>query len=193
MKIFSMKDSDAARVASLHIKALPGTVSSKIGHFYLTRIYSVVVKNKKNNTAFIAKEKEQIVGVVVATSDLKLFSEQFRKELSLKDYGLIALSVFTFKITPFEILNRIVFENLLIKNYKKSYASITILFVNKNFRKNGIGSALVKKILNLYSKKVKNIYVDTLLVNKKAINFYQTLGFKEQKKIKDSMLLQYKS
>lgn len=192
MKIVPLKETDIDQIASLHIKALPKTVSSKIGLFYLKCIYSAVFKNKKNNVAFIAKEKGEIFGVIVASGDLKLFAGQFKKELSLKDLALIAVAIITFKVTPIEILNKFLFENLLIKNYKKSYETITVLFVKKNMRRKGIGSALVKKIINLYKSKVSNIYVDTLLVNKEAIKFYQALGFKTQTEIKDSVLLLYK-
>lgn len=192
MKIAPIRETDISSLASLHIKALPETVSSKIGLFYLKRVYWTVVKNKKNNLAFVASEKGKIVGAVAATIDLKLFGDQFKKGLSLKDFTLIAAAIITFKVTPFEILNRFLFENQLLQNYKKSYVTITVLFVNKKFRGKGIGSALVKKIINQYRRKVSNIYVDTLLKNKKAIDFYRSLDFKTQKEIKDSVLLQYK-
>lgn len=192
MKIAQIRETDINSLASLHVKSLPKTVSSKIGLFYLKRVYWTVVKNKKNNLAFVVSEKGKIVGAVAATTDLKLFGDQFKKGLSLKDFTLIAAAIITFKVTPFEILNRFLFENQLLQNYKKSYVTITVLFVNKKFRGKGIGSALVKKIINQYERKVSNIYVDTLLKNKRAIDFYRSLGFKTQKEIKDSVLLQYK-
>lgn len=192
MKIAHIKETDINSLASLHVNALPETVSSKIGLFYLKRVYWTVVKNKKNNLAFVASGKGKIVGAVAATTDLKLFGDQFKKGLSLKDFTLIAAAIITFKVTPFEILNRFLFENQLPQNYKKSYVTITVLFVNKKFRGKGIGSALVKKVIKHYKGKVTNIYVDTLLKNKKAIDFYRSLGFRTQKEIKDSVLLQYK-
>lgn len=192
MKIAKIRETDINSIAPIHIKALPETVSSKIGVFYLKRVYWTIINNKKNNLAFVASEKGEIIGAVVATTDLKLFGDQFKKGLSFKDFTLIAAAIITFKVTPFEILKRFLFENQLIRNYKKSYVTITVLFVNKNMRGKGIGSALVKKVIKHYKGKVTNIYVDTLLKNKKAINLYQSLGFKTQKEIKDSMLLLYK-
>ena len=181
MKIWPIKEGDEKELSTLHVEALPNTVSSKIGCHYLESLYRSIAKNKKNNCAFIAIENSKIVGVITATTNLELFQSQAKKDLSIKNYLLTLLSIITLKVSFLEILKRIQFENKLIKSYKKSYATIIILFVNKDQRRKGIASNLIKKILNFYSNKSENIYVDTFLKNKGAI--------KQHKIIQDSALL----
>jgi len=81
----------------------------------------------------------------------------------------------------------------LIKSYKKNYVSILILFTTEKFRRRGIGSRLIKRVLKQTNKKVKYFYVDTLSTNKTALNLYKTLGFKIKKRIADSILLVYEN
>lgn len=189
MKIRSINVGDAKELSVLHVRALPDTVSSKVGSHYLKSIYRSIAKNKKNNCSFVAIENRKIVGVIAATKNLKLFQAHAKKDLSPKNYLLILLSMITCRVSPLEILRRIQFENKLVKVYEKSYATITILFVNKEQRKKGVGSELIKKVLDFYRNEVDQIYVDTLLKNKGAIRLYETQGFKVHKIIKDSIIL----
>jgi len=58
------------------------------------------------------------------------------------------------------------------------YGTIDELFVKKEFRGKGIGSALLKKaIKKLQNFKVKIILVDTEKENKEAIKLYKNVGF----------------
>ena len=189
MKILTLRKYDIEKTVSLHIKALPETTSSKIGESYLRQIYRTIYKNKKNNSSLVALKNGSIVGVITATSDLKLLGDQFKGALTLKDYFSIIKSLTTNKITLKELFQKYIFEKELIKNYKKKYLAITVLFVNKDSRKKGIGKKLVLALIRNYEKTGENIYVDTLSINVNAIGFYKSLGFKTIKKIKDSTLL----
>lgn len=191
MKIEAIKREHCQKLATLHLKALPDTISSKIGHFYLENIYRAITKDKKNNCAFVALDKREIIGAIAATSNLKLFQSEVLKEFSVKRYLLLLISVLTLKASTLEIFKRIRFEKKLIRNYEKRYATITTLFVNGNFRRRGVGTKLIREILKFYRNRVDNIYVDTLMENESAIKLYESLGFKPQKTIDDSILLTF--
>jgi len=63
------------------------------------------------------------------------------------------------------------------------YGTIDELFVKKEFRGKGIGTALLKKVIQkLENLKVKIIVVDTDKDNKEAIRLYKKVGFKLGKK-----------
>lgn len=188
MKIRPIKEGDAKGLSALHVKALPHTVSSQIGAYYLESIYRSVAKNKKNNCAFVAIESGRIIGAISATTNLKLFQSHVKRDLSIKNYLMILLAIITLRVSLLEILKRVQFENKLVENYMNNYATITILFVSKAQRRKGIGSKLTKKILKFYSKR-DHIYVDTLLENKEAIRLYESLGFKLDMIIRDSAVL----
>lgn len=189
MKISQIKKSDVSKLSLLHIQSLPNTVSSKIGAFYLERIYKVVAQNTKTHFGLKAIENGKIVGAVCSTTNLKRFEEDVKKQLSLKDYLKILLAIISFRITIIDLIRRISFEKSLAGSYNKNYCSIVIFFVNQDFRRKGIGLLLIKEILSFYKGKVDNIYVDTLLSNKTAIKFYRAFGFKEVKNIENSVLL----
>ncbi len=62
------------------------------------------------------------------------------------------------------------------------YAYIRDVYVNENFRKQGVGQAMIKFILN--HPKLKDVY-QWLLITKDAHNVYSTAGFKPLKTRKD--------
>jgi len=193
MIIRPIKLEDTAKLSVFHRESLPDTISSKMGKNYLEAIYRSIVKNRGNNLAYLMEEKGQITGAICSTYDLGLFQTQVIKELKFTDYIQILVAIASFKATLINILKRMFFEKTLIKSYKKNYVSILILFTTEKFRRRGIGSRLIKRVLKQTNKKVKYFYVDTLSTNKTALNLYKTLGFKIKKRIADSILLVYEN
>lgn len=187
MKIRRIKESDIKRVASLHMECLPNTVSSKLGQFYLEKIYKVFAKYK-NNSAFVIVNKNIIIGSVGLTSDLNKFQMQIKQELTLKDYFLITKSITMFRVTFIELIQRILFEHELIKKYTIPYKSIVTLFIEKHYRRQKIATKLLKFIIKNNKNLNARFYVDTLVNNNTAIKFYKKFGFFPIAKIKDSIL-----
>jgi ribosomal protein S18 acetylase RimI-like enzyme len=60
----------------------------------------------------------------------------------------------------------------------KGHAEIESLFVAEKFRKQGIGSALVKKVLEWFEhEKAKSMMVNVAIGNEHAFEFYRQWGF----------------
>jgi len=187
MKIKQIGKNDIIKVALLHKKALPQTVSSRLGEFYLRSIYEAAI-NDKNTKAFIAMDKGAIAGAVVATTNLSSFQSQVKSQLFARGYFDILIALLKRVSLIADLAKRISFERKLLREYNGKYATFVILFTVKQFREKGIGTKLVKEVLKQYKNNTKNIYVDTLVENKPAKNLYESLGFKTLKKIDDSCL-----
>lgn len=66
----------------------------------------------------------------------------------------------------------------------KDSLRILMLAVDENYRKRGVGSRLLKKIILNFSD-VRRIYLETRTDNIEAIEFYKKNGFKIVEKVKD--------
>ena len=188
LRIKKIKKGDIKEVANLHLKCLPNTVSSKLGQFYLEKVYKIFCQYK-NNSAFVALDKNRIVGAIGLTSDLNQFQRQIKRELTVNDYFLIAKSILTKRTPITDLVQRLLFERELVKNYKSPYKTIVTLFTDKNYRRHGVATQLLKFALIDDEEKNKTIYVDTLSENDAAIKLYKKFGFSPVVKIKDSILL----
>ncbi|MFA5986039.1 MAG: GNAT family N-acetyltransferase [Parcubacteria group bacterium] len=60
---------------------------------------------------------------------------------------------------------------------------IRYLIINKKFRRQGVGTALLQKIFE-QMKSGESIFVDTGVSDKDAINFYEKCGFKNRGMVK---------
>lgn len=68
---------------------------------------------------------------------------------------------------------------------RRKISRINSLAVDKKWRKRGIGRTLANHLIDEFKRKrVKEIFLHVRTWNKKALNFYQNLGFKIIKTIK---------
>lgn len=188
MIIRKIKKGDIKEVASLHLKCLKNTVSSKLGQFYLEKIYKVFYLDK-NNSAFVAAEKHRIIGAIGITSDLNRFQSQVKGELTIFDYLKISKSILTKRVAISDLIQRVLSERELTKTYKAPYKTIVTLFTDENYRRHGVATQLLKFALIDSEHFSATIYVDTLAENDDAIKLYKRFGFSPVAKIKNSILL----
>jgi ribosomal protein S18 acetylase RimI-like enzyme len=82
----------------------------------------------------------------------------------------------------FAIENNKIIGNLigtLLENVYEKSGYLDDLFVKKEYRKKRYGKKLIAAFINLIkNKKVKKIRLGVRIINKKAIKFYNNLGFK---------------
>ena len=70
------------------------------------------------------------------------------------------------------------FAGFGIMQYYEKRANLNLLAVDRKFRGNGIGSALVSQLQNIALKNdIDNIYVQVREKNKRGIRFYEKLGY----------------
>ncbi|MEK6875687.1 MAG: GNAT family N-acetyltransferase [Nanoarchaeota archaeon] len=116
-------------------------------------------------TQFPKRSKESIIKEMNKARKERIFG--FKKDIKSKDnYWVVA-----------EINNKIIgFANAEIK---KNEGMLRMLYIDKIFRKKGIGKKLTKiRIKWLRRKKVKSISAGILIKNKASINNLKNFGFK---------------
>ena len=192
MKLRNIKTADIRFIARLHKKTI-NSPSSKIGIGYLTKIYQTLLKAPELHLCILAYDNDTIIGAITATKDLRKTNKLIKNFFYLGMIFSVIKAVLLGKVSIVELLNRIRFEQIVTNKFPQPYVTILTLFVAKSFQRKGIGRRLVREIiLRLKNEKIKNVHVDTLTTNKKAIAFYQSIGFKRIEKIADSYVLEYK-
>jgi len=104
----------------------------------------------------------------------KLLKQQYTEWLADKNSIVLVAEVGT-KVTGFLVAT---------VNYRTDYSpnttgNISAVYVEKKFRRRGIGSELVKEACRFFAaKKAKHIYIRYVLGNTEAERFWENLGFK---------------
>jgi PhnO protein len=79
-----------------------------------------------------------------------------------------------------ELIGFISFRARYVVRYKKPIGEVEELFVSENYRKQGIGGKLIKKIEQVAKKfKCQRIYIESRFSRKTAHKFYVNLGYKK--------------
>ena len=180
MKIEKIKLENLEEIVKLHQKYLPYT-SSKIGQGYLKSLYKSLVSNQQHHLCLVALEDNHIIGSISGTYDLKKTQGIIKRDLSFSTYLVILKAILTLKVTPYELFQKISFENTLTGKFSKPYSTILTFFVVQDHRRKGVGKKLLNKYIQSSRKNLGHIYVDTLISNKSAQKFYKSNGFKVEK------------
>lgn len=190
MKIESIKTSDIKTLAYLHKKNLVSP-SSKIGQKYLEKLYSLVLSDPKIHICLLANYKDEVIGTIIVTKDLEKTNKILRNLISSPALFYILKAVILGKVTVAELIRRFWFERIILRRFSRPYASILTLFVTRNHQRRGVGSLLVQNMIReLKRDRINRVHVDTLKSNKKALLFYQSLGFSIKDTISDSVVLE---
>lgn len=182
---------DLPIISLLHERNLesPG---SKIGIVYLTALYRSISSNPDLHTLLVAKVKNQIIGAICITKDLKRTNRLLKKNLRIKLIFAIFHALLSGKLPVSDLLNRILFERKALSQFKSPYPTVVSLFVARKFQKRGVGRLLVGEVIKRCKiDGSKLLYVDTYLSNKKARKFYKAVGFQEVVRIIDSVVMKY--
>lgn len=189
MTIRPMKSEDIHEVSRMHELTLPCTTSSKIGSAYLKTLYKILIANKNHHYSIVAVENQKIVGALSATLDLRKTNKKVSPLRKPRLIFEIFLSLVGGKITPKDLIKRLIFERNLLKNNVSSYPTILTLFVVLGNQKKGVGRKLIGHCLNNFKNRgVKFLFVDTLLSNTAAQEFYTKMGFTKYATIDDSVV-----
>lgn len=193
MKIRLMTNTDLKQIINLHIKTLPCTMSSKIGEKYLNVLYRKILSDKKTHISLVAYEKNQILGALTLTKNIKITQKILNPIHSYSLICLVITSLVKRKISLREIFDKLYFESKIISKFKSPYASILTLFVKPASQKQGVGKSLVQRVTGiLKTEGVGKIFVDTLVTNSVGISFYKKMGFGIRIRLNDSFVLSRK-
>jgi ribosomal protein S18 acetylase RimI-like enzyme len=122
----------------------------------------------------LTKEMHKFLGRMVG----KEFSDKELKDEEIKVSELKGVLVAE-DLTKKKVVGYISFSQKTEEN--EWYGKHLYLYefgVTKEYRGKGIGEKLMNKVIQVCKKKNLNIKVDTLIKNKKTIEFYRKIGFK---------------
>lgn len=185
--ILRAKFSDLNAISKLHCRVLEGTLNSKIGRDYVSRLYQKIIEDGESD-AWISKKGNEVVGFLSATGNVRRLNNQ------ILNSTVLFTKVLSYLIRhPLDIIDsfrRIMFSKYLKENYAGKRAWVLTLGVNTMYRKKGIGRKLIKQAIDRYTKLGANeLFVDTDSGNQTATLFYQALGFQTIEKVFGNVIL----
>ncbi|MFH1457245.1 MAG: GNAT family N-acetyltransferase [Patescibacteria group bacterium] len=188
--IIPLTENKIQEVVALHQKVLGHTLNSRIGSWFLKKLYMQTIKAENNGFGFIYMENNKVLGFISFCIDQEKLSNKIKQSISFKN----KLKLFSFLIFHPNLINKFIknifFGNFIKNNFKKPYTIILTIGVHSNTRGKGIGKKLINKCQEvLKNKNINTIYVDTEITNKIAIKFYQKIGFQIIKKKFNNVIL----
>jgi ribosomal protein S18 acetylase RimI-like enzyme len=167
---------DLNKVAELIFDTEPELFSLLFGNNIQKALSRIIQLIKNGNTSFghnniyLAISKEKILGLTILYKgnevDRKIETNNLSNALDF--IGLIRLLIF----------EKILLNKLLTRNLDKKELYISNICVDKNNRKRGIGTFLLRNIINQAQlKECNTIVLDVSKENTIAIGLYKKIGF----------------
>ncbi len=168
---------DFQKASLIHFSTL-SDISSLCGLAIVNKLYKKLISDDDHFCRGIWNKKD-LVAFITVSYDMNKSETAMHDLFSFSDILGIFIKIITGKLSPWRIMQRLVFENSVKRNIFNKYSSIVTLCVADKFQRKGIGKRLVKTvIMRLKEKNINYLYVDTREENQKALNFYKSLGFK---------------
>ena len=115
-------------------------------------------------------------------SDIWGWDEDYQQEDFTKDFNFSDFSIIVFNN------NDIGFIQI---NESENTINITEIHINANFRGKGLGSSIIREIIQNGISKGKKIQIGCFKANERAFNLYRCLGFKTTASTETHHLLSY--
>lgn len=177
MLIKRLTPKDSLKAAYLHCQVLPD-ISASLGLSFVNSLYATLFKNP-NLFSLGFWDKNDLRGVIVGSENMHITHRLIHRLFTPKIIALLITNVLAGRVSPFRLLQRVLFEHKTRQLLPKNYSSIVVVCVGRTYQGKGIGKVLVQRIVDYYrEKKLEHLYVDTRTDNLQAIDFYRKLGFK---------------
>lgn len=170
--IVSLKRTHSPQVAKIHQKALAGDFLPSLGFAFLKTFYEGII-GKPGVYGFAYEEDEKILGFVVGTSDSKIFFSQALRARFIKLSFLLLIQL----IKRPQIIKNILETFFYPKKDTGPKAELFVIAVDRKFQGKGVGRELVEALENAFRKDGINRYKLAVYANKKAVGFYEHLGY----------------
>ncbi len=183
-----LKDDFLEDVIRIHQTGLGYTLNSRLGKKHLAFLYRAMSLDDKCYVG-VALIENRPVGVVSGALDPEVFKKRLIRTLPLPRIASMAWKLI---VDPRLILewrkgNKI--GSPVYYEEKEVPAILTAIAVDPKFRSRGIGKLLITAIEKFFMcQDIRFYHLDTLLENKPARKFYESLGFQEIEARADSIL-----
>jgi len=168
--------SDLDAISDIHMDSITGSVSVLMGKKFVKNLYQTLF-NDDNSTILVYKENNELIGFITYTTDFRKTNEEIKTKFSLSQMLIFLLKVTTNIHTMKLFIQQFLFHLYFPNHRIQGYIFIFTLAIKSRYRKQGIGTKLIKHIKIISRKSHSSIFLDTAGSNQKAINFYQKAGF----------------
>jgi ribosomal protein S18 acetylase RimI-like enzyme len=175
----SIEDSES--IANLHKLGIPSGFLSQQSIFFLSELYSYLIKNE---LVFCAKDNGKVIGFVAGTLTTNgLYKKFLRKNITLL-LTFILKNLFSLLFIKKATETLFAPKKTITDDCETELPELLSIVVDKNYNGQGIGqdlvSALEEKLIELDVREYKVIVGSKLDAN----NFYLRKGFIKQKEFK---------
>lgn len=172
MLIKPLSPKQIPEITSIHLSAMKGDFLTLLGKHFLSCFYSGII-GKEQIYGFFCEENKQVKGFIIGTKNIDLFFKTavYSNFLKLSFY----LSIQVFKRPS--LLNNIFETFLYPKKDQGIKPELVILAVSKENQGKGIGKKLIHALENKFKEEKVRKYKLTVHADKKAVSFYDKLGF----------------
>lgn len=168
--------------AALHVKCLPGTLTSQRGTKTTAGLYRYLVR--QGHAAHLALMGDELAGGLIvmrqACTQSKIFLVAYRPWS-----WLVALRALGLRRAFAQSRDLARLQNAANRLGPHDY--IVAVYVAESLRRLGVARQLIEHAIADAKLQDVGITVDTTLTNESAINLYQSLGFKESYRTNDSV------
>lgn len=190
MQIKLLTTENIDEVCLLHLKTL-ADLSSVFGLPFLKNFYSLLISQRGVHLCFGAFTKGEIIGAVTVTKNMHQTHVFLNGLITAQTFIMILRALFSGRVTPGRLIKRLLFEYKLKHLLPESHIGIITFCVKKEYQRQGIGSALFRKVLKQLNLKFNKLYVDTRVENTVSLTFYKAMGFKVLYTLYDAVILMY--
>jgi ribosomal protein S18 acetylase RimI-like enzyme len=132
-------------------------------------------------SCFVATQGNQVVGYIIGTINVKNAKKTFKlKILPILIYKFFLKGLFFKKISRTFLFNlsfSLLKGEFFIPDFTKQYPATLHINIDKNYRRDKLGSKLIETYLNyLKEKNIRGVYLSTL--SEAATQFFIKMGFK---------------
>ena len=172
MIIKPLTKESSSDVAKIHISALDGDFLTLLGEDFLRTIYNGII-GKRDIYCLQALKNKQTVGFIIGTTSMNYFFKTALKSSFWKLSYYLGIRILK---NPYLIKN--IFETLLYPQKEQGVkAELVIITVLKKWQGKGIGTKLISALEKEFTKAKIKKYKLTVHASKRAISFYDKLGF----------------
>ena len=170
--IVSLDKGDSPRIAQIHKEALAGDFLPSLGINFLEVFYEGVLK-RPGIYAFGWKEKDGVVGFVLGAKDSGRFFKDAIKSQFFRLFLLASLQIIRRPIIVKKIIETFLYPNKDVG----PKAELVVIAVSKKHQGSGIGKKLVTALEGAFKNTKIKEYKLTVHADKKAVGFYEHLGY----------------
>lgn len=167
-------------VINLHEKVLGDTLNSRIGSWFIKRLYLITTNSVDNGFCYIAIEDNEVVGFISFCFDHAKLEKEIMNSLNLAEKTAVAILLLSRPWLLPALIRQQAFAKYLKNNFIQPYASILTLGVSPKAQGRGFGGQLLDKAKEaIRDRSGKELFVDTEEKNIKAAAFYQKNNFQQ--------------